>query len=204
MWKERFLTLLRFNPIALIFATLGLVLIIIGIASAFLSENENKGVIIEKAASDEQSSLVVDVAGAVLKPGVYKLSASARLQEALIAAGGLASDADREYLSKNLNLAAKLMDGAKIYVPSIGESTTGITSNTGIKGSAGTVAGVVSGLININTASQSELEDLPGIGPVTAGKIIDNRPYGSVDELLSRKIVGQKVFGQIKDKLSVY
>ena len=58
-------------------------------------------------------------------------------------------------------------------------------------------------LININTSSQSQLEILPGIGPVTAQKIILGRPYGSVDELLGKKIVGTKVFDQIKERISV-
>ena len=61
-----------------------------------------------------------------------------------------------------------------------------------------------SSLVDINTGSQSQLEALPGIGPVTASKIIAGRPYNSVDELLSKKIVGSKVFNQIKDKITVY
>lgn len=200
---------------ALVLAALGLLLILIGIASMVHSENKSslfpggnkdEGVIIEQAASDEQVSIVVDVAGAVLKPGVYKLPAAARLQEALIAASGLADDADREYLSKNLNLAAKLTDGAKIYIPTIGEGITHSASSgqAGTTGRGGMVAGSVSGLVSINTGSQGELEDLPGIGPKTAQKIIDNRPYSSVDELLTKKVVGQKVFGEIRDRLSVY
>lgn len=207
MSKEEFLTLLQANRIPLFFASIGLVLIGIGIASTVISENKNQGLLIEEAASTTRENgvrIVVDVAGAVERPGVYTLSEGARLQEALIAAGGIASNADREYISKNINLAVKVSDGAKIYIPSRGEGTTGIKSTTGITGSGGSVAGAVAGMININSASASELDTLPGVGPVTAEKIINNRPYGSVDELLTKKIVGQKVFGEIRDRLSVY
>ena len=61
-----------------------------------------------------------------------------------------------------------------------------------------------SGLIDINAASESELDTLSGIGPVTAGKIIDNRPYGSLEELVSKKAVSSSVFEKIKDHISVY
>lgn len=109
------------------------------------------------------------------------------------------ASADRKHIAKNFNLAIKLTDGAKIYVPFVGEAVSGgqvlNASSEGI---------IVGNLININTSSQSQLEALPGIGPVTAGKIIAERPYGSIQELLDKKIVGSKVFGQIKDKISVY
>jgi len=70
-----------------------------------------------------------------------------------------------------------------------------MTSTTGIKG--------ITGLVSINSGTQAELEELPGIGPVTAGKIIDNRPYGSVQELLERKIVGKTTFEKIKDLITL-
>lgn len=152
-------------------------------------------------ASENQVSktLTVDVAGAVENPGVYKLSSDARVQDALIAAGGMSSEADREFVAKNLNLAAKVTDGGKVYIPVVGETPP----RQGLEGQA--VAGVsTSGLININTASASELDKLQGVGPVTAEKIISNRPYGSIEELVSKKVVGQKVFEGIKDKISAY
>jgi len=152
------------------------------------------------ATSDRQ--LVVDVEGAVLKPGVHNVPSDSRLQDALIAAGGLSSDADRDWVTKNLNLAVKVTDGTKIYIPRMGEDTKGImggTGTTGITGSEGSFS-----QININTASEEILDSLPGVGPVTAQKIINGRPYSSIDELLSRKIVGSKVFEQIKEKISVY
>ena len=96
-------------------------------------------------------------------------------------------------------MATKLADGAKIFIPSVGEAVNGGSAlNSSSEGI------IVGALININTSSQSQLESLPGIGPVTAQKIIAGRPYGSIEELLSKKIVGSKVFGQIKDKIAVY
>lgn len=200
MWKEKFLTSLRTNPLPLLFALVGLILIFIGIVSMVLAENRSQGVIIEEAASDAARSndIIVDVAGAVLMPDVYKLKGDARMQDALIAAGGLAQDADREYVSKHINLAMKVSDGAKIYVPNKSEKLEVKSQNYG---------GEVSksdGLVNINAASSSELEELAGIGQKTAQKIIDNRPYSSVEELLTKKVVGQKVFEEIKDKVTAY
>lgn len=138
----------------------------------------------------EIRDIVVDVSGEVVKPGVYKLSSGARVEEALAAAGGMTGDADTNYIEKYLNRAMRLLDGQKIYIPHVG---------------AGNAQGSMrNAQLNINTASQRELEGLAGIGPVTAGKIISNRPYQDTSELLSKKIVGQKVYEQIKDLISVW
>ena len=142
------------------------------------------------ATSDRQ--LVVDVEGAVLKPGVHNVPSDSRLQDALIAAGGLSSDADRDWVTKNLNLAVKVTDGTKIYIPKLGEDVRGQMVSTN------------SDQVNINIASEQALDSLPGVGPVTAQKIINGRPYSSIDELLSRKIVGSKVFEEIKGKVTAY
>ncbi len=122
-----------------------------------------------------------------------------RIQDSLVAAGGLSAQADRVYISKNLNLATKLTDGAKVYIPFAGEAV-----GNGQALNSSSSVDTVSGLINVNTSSQVGLESLPGIGPVTAQKIIAGRPYGSIQELLNKKIVGVKVFDQIKDKITAY
>ena len=144
----------------------------------------------------EEKFITVDVEGAVIKPGVYKLKADSRVQDALIAAGGMSDEADREKVAKGLNLAAKVIDGGKLYIPAEGDEL--MASN------GSNVLGMTSDTVNINTASPGELDALPGVGKTTAEKIIDNRPFGSVDELLSKKIVGKKVFEEIKDKVSAY
>lgn len=150
------------------------------------------------------SEIVVEISGAIIKPGVYRLSAGSRMDDLLVAAGGLAVVADREYVSRNINRAAKLLDGQKIYVPEVGEvdgQGNEQSSHRNGKGSGGSVG--VNTLININTASLSQLDKLPGIGSVRAGAIINGRPYLSVDELVSKKILPKSVFEKIRDQIGV-
>lgn len=134
--------------------------------------------------------LTVDIEGAVVHPGVYTLPGGARVEDAITAAGGLESDADEELFAKTMNRAMKLVDGGKIYVPFFSSASL-------------STLGTVGNLISVNTASQSELESLPGIGPVTAQKIIANRPYQTLDELVAKKAVGTALFEKIKDQLSL-
>ncbi len=159
-----------------------------------------------KATGSPEKRLTVDVEGAVEKPGVYDLPADARVQDALIAAGGMSKDADRKQVAKVMNLAAKIIDGGKVYIPRSGDPSAGSgLASSGESSSGQNVLGAdTSSGININAASVKDLDSLPGIGEVTAQKIINNRPYGSIDELLSKKIVSAKVFAQIKDKITIY
>lgn len=147
--------------------------------------------------------IVVEVAGAVEKPGVYKLTKGARVEDALISAGGISADADRIWMEKSLNRAAKLIDGQKIYIPRENEQVSGVSASN-LGGYQSISSGQGSGLVNVNTASQKELESLWGIGPVTAQNIIEQRPYSSVEELLNKKILKSNVYERNKDKLSVY
>ncbi len=146
---------------------------------------------------NEASYIVIDVDGAVVNPGVYKLPVEARVQDALIIAGGLAEGADRDFVSKNINLAQKMQDGSKVYIPFMGEAVSGASTQT----STGQIDQTT--IININSATDHELDTLPGIGPATASKIIENRPYQAVEELVEKKVIGQKTFEKIKDKISV-
>jgi competence protein ComEA len=165
-------------------------------------QKDNSASISVKNDQAGQQSIIVDVEGAVVTPGVYKLTQNAIIQDALVSSGGLSSNADREYVSKNINLAARLYDGAKIYIPKIGEAATQTTNSTSQE--SGGASASVQALININTASSDALDTLPGVGPATAGKIISNRPYTKPDDLLSKKVVSSKVFDQIKDRITVY
>ena len=92
-------------------------------------------------------------------------------------------------------MAAKLIDGQKVYVPT--------TSEQVVSGQGLVVGQSQNGLISINSGTQAELESLPGVGPVTAQKIISLRPYGSVEELLSKKAVSNSVYAKIKDLVSL-
>jgi competence protein ComEA len=150
-------------------------------------------------ASADLGSLVVDVAGAVARPGVYRVPAGSRIADALAAAGGFAPRVDAARVAAELNLAALVHDGDRIVVPVRGE---GGTSPPG--GAGGTAA--TPGLIDLNRASAEQLDTLPGIGPVTAAKIVASRqdqPFRSVDELLGRKLVGQKTFDGLKPLVTV-
>lgn len=179
----------------------GIILILLGIFSFTrqLPWSVDKVEILNDA---EESQILVEISGAVEKPGVYKFTSGARVEELLIASGGLSSEADREWVSRVLNRAAKLTDGQKIFIPKKGITPRVRSGQVSITGTTGGIS--LSGLVNINAASQAELEALPGIGPVTAGRIIEGRPYSGVEELLTRKILKRNVYEENKDKLSVY
>lgn len=183
-------------PIAL--SLLGMVLIIGGIFASGLNTFKPKQSFPKESLVQSQKMISVDVSGAVLKPGVYQLKEGSRIEEAIAAASGFSGEANKEYISKYLNMAQKLSDGSKVYVPVEGEA--GVTVSGG-----GSVTGAsTQAKININTSSQSELESLPGIGPVTASKIISARPYQETAELLNKKVVSKSVFEKIKDLVVVY
>lgn len=136
-------------------------------------------------------TVVVDIEGAVNRPGVYELPHESRVRDAIEKAGGFSSDVDMDAVSRSLNQAAVISDGAKIFVPKVGESSTSET------------VGSVSMGINVNAASQSELESLSGVGPVTAGKIISGRPYMRLEELVEKKAMSQSLFDKLKDQLTL-
>ncbi len=137
------------------------------------------------------SEIIVDISGAVTKPGVYILPSESRVEDAIAAADGLSSDVDRDRLAKVVNRAAKLSDGAKIYIPKIGDTQTSHNITTGWNP------------VSVNAASQSELEALSGIGPATAKKIMDGRPYTSLEELVTKKAMGQALFDKLKIQLTL-
>ncbi len=148
------------------------------------------------------STIKVDIEGAVERPGLYDLPFGARVEDAIILAGGLTREADSEAFGKIMNRAMKLVDGGKIYVPKITNDTT-LQTVTSYNINQVQEGQSQNGLISINYSTQSELESLPGVGPVTASKIISNRPYQTLEELVSRKAVGQSLFQKIKDKISL-
>lgn len=206
-WEE---LLLKYRYQILLFLV-GAILIGLGV---FLFKNKDSlyssSVEVLESSSDNEDinsgEVVIEVSGAVETPGVYRLSTNARVEDALIAAGGISADADRDWMEKTLNRAAKIIDGQKIYIPRINEQISGASaSNMGGYQSASSTGGSdYSKTVNINIASQKELESLWGIGPVTAQNIVEQRPYSSVEELLNKKILKTNVYETNKDKLSVY
>lgn len=156
-----------------------------------------------KASDDDSTAIVVDVEGAVQKPGVYHLQAESRVNELIERSGGLTANADMIWVQKSLNLAKKLVDGEKVYVPQQEGEAESINSIRSIKGN-NEETGSLGNLIDINSASESELDSLPGVGTVTAQKIIAGRPYSAIEELVEKKAVGQSVFEKIKDRVTAY
>jgi competence protein ComEA len=141
--------------------------------------------------------VVVHVAGAVRKPGVYTLRANQRVVDAVRLAGGPARDADLDAL----NLAARMTDGQQILVPRKEKATARSRSSRSTTASRSR-SSLPSGPININTASETELDQLPGIGPATARKIIEYRtqsgPFSTPDDLMSVKGIGPKKLARIR------
>ena len=164
------------------------------------------------ASADAAPTVVVEVNGAVRRPGVYRLAADARVADAVGAAGGYGPRIDTS-AAQSLNLAARVSDGQQIHVPARGEGAPAGAAGSGAAAAgatsgdaaAGTTAGSA-GTVNVNTATSAELEALPGIGPATAAKIIAARassPFASVDELRSRKVVGQATLEKIRGLVTV-
>lgn len=156
------------------------------------------------------TEVVAYAAGAVNRPGVYRLDPTARVDDLVRAAGGLAPDAD----PARINLAAPLVDGARVYVPHIGEQAPPQVAGPDVAappaGGVGEEAGSEDGpgaLININTASDSELEELPGVGPAIAGAIVtfrtENGGFSSVDELLDVRGIGDAKMAEIAPLVTV-
>lgn len=159
----------------------------------------------EQAASEQDSDVRqvgVDVEGAVASPGLYLVSADARVNDAVAAAGGMTSDADRQ----RVNLAQKVEDGMQVYVPSREETpaTTGTTTTGAGQASS---SGASKGKVNLNTASAEELQTLSGIGPSLSQRIIDyrqaNGPFKSVDDLRKVSGIGDTRFKSLKDLVCV-
>ena len=145
--------------------------------------------------------LLVDVAGWVRDPGVYGFAEGARIVDAIEAAGGARPGAALELL----NLAAPLVDGTQVLVTKAGAGPPA-AAGAAVPG-APAAAGSVGGLVNINTASATELEALPGIGEVIAQRIVDHRtangPFGSVDELMDVSGIGEAILGSIRELVTV-
>jgi competence protein ComEA len=144
--------------------------------------------------------VIVDVEGAVNQSGLFRLVLGSRIGDAIAAAGGYSTQVDIDAATSRLNLAEVLVDGQQIHVPLRGEATSAPIAAAPDAPSAG------SGLIDVNTATADELDTLPGIGPVTAAKIIAERqkaPFGSVDDLSQRQVVGASTLDKIRELITV-
>jgi competence protein ComEA len=149
------------------------------------------------SASPTAPPIIVDVAGAVRRPGVYEFAAGDRVIDAIERAGGALPKSDLSLL----NLAAPLTDGTQILVPKRGPPAAGAA----LPGTP--TGGAAAGMININTATATELEALSGIGEVLAATIVEyrtqNGPFASVDDLLDVSGIGPATLEEIRDQVTV-
>lgn len=160
-----------------------------------LTDNEEEEAIEEFKLEE----IMVHISGQVNNPGLVVLTSKDRVKDAINMAGGLKEEADLD----NINLAKKLKDEDKIYIPKIGEEGIFIEASGSISTGEEAAEG---GLININTCTKDELVSLPGIGDKTAEKIIDYREdnlFGVVDDIMNVSGIGNKKFEDIKERIIV-
>ncbi len=164
-------------------------------------------------------TVVVHAAGAVARPGIYRLAEPARVDDVVIAAGGLTGEADPDVL----NLAARVGDGERIFVPRRGQAPPGVV--VGTTGASNVAAGVLSaggsasggsaggftaaapGVVDLNAATSEQLDTLPGVGPAIASRIIEARArlgrFRSVNQLLDVAGIGEAKFATLRPRVKV-
>lgn len=163
------------------------------------------------AVRENKGSMMIEVSGAVNTPGVFETTVGARLKDAIMLAGGISETADREFFSRNFNLSRYLTDQEKIYVPSYQEVVNDVFASrrqlldytTPQNIPVISEESVNKEIININLATAEELDALPGVGATIATKIMQGRPYATIEELVSKKVVNKGVFEQIKNLISL-
>lgn len=178
----------------------------------FFEESKQENEVQERTEETENKKIIVHVSGAVKNEGIVELEEGARVANAIEKAGGVRDDA----YTKDINYALKLEDGMKIYVPTIEESkqekeevNINSESSNYIISSNNTKTNENSNgqKVNINNADESELDELPGVGPSTAQKIIqyrkENGEFKSIDELKNVSGIGEAKFQKIKDLICV-
>lgn len=195
------LTVLYKNRVPAILFFSGLLLISLGIFHFRDSVSDLTSTKVEVLSASDVAGvedIYVELSGAVMVPGVYKLKSNSRIFDLFEAAGGVSSEADKVWIEKNVNQAQIVTDGQKLYIPKHSEGLT--ASKSAVDQSTSQVSkGRGSGMVNINTDSSKILEELPGIGPAYAQKIIEHRPYSSVEEMLIKGAVKEDLFNKIKN-----
>lgn len=156
-----------------------------------------------KEKKQQNKIIMLDIKGGVKKPGVYKIDADARVNDAIMLAGGFTKDADEA----QINLAQKVQDEMVINVPYLSENSDSSTVQTTEQSSSGSTGNTSNQKVNINQATQEELESLSGIGPSKASAIIQYRDehgmFQTVEELMEIPGIGEKTLDNIRDAIQV-
>jgi competence protein ComEA len=163
----------------------------------YVSTRPPRGTPVTLSPAPTAAPLMVHVSGAVLQPGMYALPPGSRVRDAVQISGGFTGDAD----AGAINLAALVQDGQKIQIPSKVKDTPVPPA------ASNPVATPASGKINLNTASQAELESLPRIGPALAERIIAYRtehgPFASLEAIMEVVGIGEGIYAAIKDLITL-
>lgn len=145
------------------------------------------------------SEIYVDISGAVITPGVYQLFSDSRVVDLVAKADGISNRANAQWVTKHLNLSAKLVDAQKIYVPFEWEELSEFRETSALVFED---TNPEDGLINVNTATLSELMALSGVGEVYAQRIIDSRPYTNTQEVISKANLPKNLAEKIDDAIA--
>jgi len=190
-------------------AAYGVVCGLLGAGILFLVTRPPRGEAVALRPPPTPAPLVVYVTGAIVQPGLYQLQMGSRMADAVEAAGGFTVNANEQAV----NLAAPLADGQRIQIPTLlptpGQSNplTPLTPQGNSQTRSTPLNPVPPGLVNINTATLEELDTLPGIGPITAQKIIDyresNGPFKKIEDIQNVRDIGPVTFEKIKDLITV-
>lgn len=178
------------------------------------NEKPENGSLKEQDNQELQTLVVVDISGAVTSPALYEMKSGSRIGELIDEAGGLNAEADKAFVSRNINLAKPLVDGEKIHVPSLKETSDGIflekqryltylsdDNVAAVKNSLNSSEN--ESVISINQATVETLIKLEGVGEKTAEKIIENRPYSSIDELVTRDVLSENGLKKIQSEIGL-
>lgn len=183
----------------------------IGIFGIYQLVNTNDQEIITSNDIDSQvceqtadfGQITVYISGAITNPGVYILETGDRIIDLLGSAGGINKNADKVYVNRQFNLAKRLSDGEQLYIPTIEETVVQINSETKSVSTDKNTTNNTLVPISINSSTKEVLIKLSGIGDVKAQKIITNRPYGSLNELVSKEIISESLFKDISELIEL-
>ncbi|NLY44864.1 MAG: hypothetical protein GX053_02575 [Tissierella sp.] len=162
------------------------------------SENDDQSTI-NTDIEEEDKIIMIHISGQVYYPGLIELKSGSRVKDAVDLAGGLKKDADID----KINLAKKVVDEEKIYVPEKGEE---ISEDIIMEASSTTAQSTSNSKINLNTCTKEQLMSLPGVGEVTATKIIDYRStnkFKTIEDIMNVSGIGTKKFEALKDFIVV-